>query len=45
MAPRHRAIPAEEWERHRNVIKSLFDQKPLIEVIEEMKQTYNFEAT
>ncbi|PMD63137.1 ankyrin [Hyaloscypha bicolor E] len=45
MAPRKRAIPAEEWERHREVIKGLFAQKPLIEVIEEMKQKYNFEAT
>ena len=45
MAPRNRAIPAEEWERHKRVIKGLFAQKHLIEVIEEMKQKYNFEAT
>jgi hypothetical protein len=45
MAPRDRAIPAEEWERHREVIKGLFAQKLLVEVIEEMKQKYNFEAT
>jgi hypothetical protein len=45
MAPRNRTIPAEEWERHREVIKGLFVQKFLAEVIEEMKQKYNFEAT
>lgn len=45
MASRSRAIPAEEWERHKEAIKGLFAQKYLAEVIEEMKQKYNFDAT
>jgi hypothetical protein len=45
MASRSRAILAEEWERHKEVIKGLFAQKQLAEVIEEMKQKHNFHAT
>jgi hypothetical protein len=45
MASRSRAIPAEEWERYKETIKGLFGQKHLPEVIEEMKQKYNFDAT
>jgi hypothetical protein len=45
MASRSCAIPAEEWERHKETIKGLFAQKHLAEVIEEMKRKYNFDAT
>jgi hypothetical protein len=45
MAPKSRAIPTEEWERHKDVIRDLFAQKNLVEVIEEMKQKYDFDAT
>jgi hypothetical protein len=45
MVFKSRAIPKEEWERHKEVIKDLFAQKNLVEVIEEMKQGYRFDAT
>jgi hypothetical protein len=45
MTPKSRAIPIEEWERHKDVIRGLFAQKNLVEVIEEMKQKYDFDAT
>ncbi|KAN0094104.1 ankyrin [Hyaloscypha variabilis] len=45
MAPKSCAIPVEEWERHKEAIKGLFAQKPLAEVIQEMKRKYNFEAS
>jgi hypothetical protein len=45
MAPKSRAIPIEEWERHKDAIKGLFAQKNLAEVVEEMKRRYDFDAT
>jgi hypothetical protein len=45
MAPKSRAIPIEEWERHKDAIRGLFAQKGLAEVIEEMKQRHDFDAT
>jgi hypothetical protein len=45
MAPKRHTIPAEEWKRHKNTIKGLFARKPLAEVIEEMKQKHDFDAT
>ena len=45
MASRSRAIPAEEWERNKETIKDLFARKRLTQVIEEMKQEHNFDAT
>jgi len=45
MASRSRAIPAKEWERHKETITGLFAQEHLAEVIEEMKRKYNFDAT
>jgi hypothetical protein len=45
MAPKSCAISVEEWERHKEAIKGLFAQKPLAEVIQEMKRKYNFEAS
>lgn len=45
MAPKSRAIPIEEWERHKDVIRDLFAQKYLAEVIEEMKREHDFDAT
>ena len=45
MTPKSCAIPVEEWERHKEAIKSLFAQKALAEVIEEMKLKYNFNAS
>jgi hypothetical protein len=45
MAPKSRAIPIDEWERHKDVIRDLFGQKNLAEVIEEMKRSHDFDAT
>jgi len=45
MASKNRAIPIEEWERHKDAIRGLFAQKNLAEVIEEMKRRHDFDAT